>query len=212
VIVFIVVPNNKSLVSYRDISLGYLGSPTKDRIIESRGEDIPFIVEELSQNGKKVFGLTGSDLLREYQLSKYNSRLAIVKTVSWIDKKAKFGKPTLCLLGPKEKNLEQLSKNLKVCINSKYKNLAKKYLNVLESNGYNFVKIYLSGSTEAAYCNGLSDLVVDIVYTGASIREAGLEVYDKIFESDFVVITAKNPVKLVSNKLPVNSSVGDNND
>ena len=191
-IVFIVVPNNKSLASYRDVALSYFSSLSKDRIIESRGEDIPFIVEELSQNGKKVFGLTGSDLLREYQLSKYNSRLVIVKTISWMDKKAKFGKPTLCLLGPKDKNLEQLPKNLKVCINSKYKNLAKRYLNVLENKGYSFVKIYLSGSTEAAYCNGLSDLVIDIVYTGASIKKANLDVYDKIFESDFLIIGAKN--------------------
>ncbi len=191
-IVFIVVPNNKSLVSYRDIALGCLGSPTKGSIIESRGEDIPFIVKELSQNGKKVFGLTGSDLLREYQLSKYNSRLVIVKTIPWTDKKAKFGKPTLCLLGPREKDLQKLSKNLKVCINSKYKNIAKRYLNVLEGKGYSFVKIYLSGSTEAAYCNGLSDLVIDIVYTGASVKEANLDVYDKIFESDFVIIGVKN--------------------
>ena len=191
-IVFIVVPNNKSLVSYRDTALSYFDNLQKDKIVESRGEDIPFIVEELSQNGKKVFGLTGSDLLKEYQLSKYNSKLVIVKIISWADKKAMFGKPTLCLLGPKEKDLEQLPKILKVCINSKYKNLAKRYLNVLENQGYSFVKIYLSGSTEAAYCNGLSDLVIDIVYTGASIKEANLEVYGKIFESDFVIIGVKN--------------------
>ena len=190
-IVFIVVPNNKSLASYRDTTLSYFGNLTKDKLVESRGEDVPFIVEELSQNGKKVFGLTGSDLLREYQLSKYNSGLFIVKTISWTDNKAKFGKPALCLLGPKEKSLEQLSKNLKVCINSKYKNIAKRYLNVLESKGYSFVKIYLSGSTEAAYCNELSDLVIDIVYTGASIKEANLDTYDKIFESDFVIISSK---------------------
>ena len=191
-IAFIVVPNNKSLASYRDAALRYFGNLSKDRIVESRGEDIPFIVEELSQNGKKVFGLTGSDLVKEYGLAKYNSKLIIIKTISWVDEKAKFGKPTLCLLGPKNKNLEQLPKKLKVCINSKYKNLAKKYLNVLESKGYSFVKIYLSGSTEAAYCNGLSDLVIDIVYTGASIKKANLDVYDKIFESDFLIIGAKN--------------------
>ena len=191
-IAFIVVPNNKSLAGYRDVALGCFNNLPNKRIVESRGEDIPFIVEELSQNGKKVFGLTGSDLLREYNLSKYNSRLIVIKTISWMDKKAKFGKPALCLLGPKNKSLDELSKNLKVCINSKYKNLAKKYLNVLESEGYSFVKIYLSGSTEAAYCNGLSDLVIDIVYTGASIKKADLDVYDKIFESDFVVIGVEN--------------------
>lgn len=191
-IVFIVAPNNKSLANYVDISLQYLGNPPKDKIVMSRGEDIPFIIEELSQNGKKVIGLTGRDLFKEYELSKYNTKLKILKTISWNDKKAIFGKPVLCLLGSKDKKLDDLPKNLRVCINSKYKNLSKKYLNILESKGYRFIKIYLSGSTESAYCNGISDLVIDIVYTGSSIKNAGLDVYDKIFESDFVIIGVKD--------------------
>ena len=194
-IVFIVVPNNKSLVNYRDTALSYFGNLPKGVIVESRGEDIPFIVEELSKNGKIALGLTGSDLLKEYQLSKYNTKLYVIKTISWKDEKAKFGKPTLCLLGSKETKLEQLPKNLRVCINSKYKNIAKRYLNILEGRRFKFVKMYLSGSTEAAYCKGLSDLLIDIVYTGNSIKEANLEVYDKIFESDFVIIDAKKAIQ-----------------
>ena len=190
-IIFIVVPNNKSLANYAELTLKGMGNPQKEKLIISRGEDIPFILGELSQNGKKVVGLTGRDLLREYELSNYKSNLIILKTITWIDEKAIFGKPTLCLLGPKDKKLNDLPKNLKVCINSKYKNLAKKYLNNLENNGYNFTKIYLSGSTESAYYSGLSDLVIDIVYTGSSIKKANLDVYDKIFESDFVVIGVK---------------------
>jgi len=191
-IVFIVVPNNRSLANYVDVALSYLSNPAKDRIIKSRGEDIPFIVEELSKNGKKVIGLTGKDLLREYELFEYNTKLVVLKTIVWFDKNALFGKPVLCLLGPKSKRLDDLPENLKVCINFKYKNLAKKYLNLLENRSYTFTKIYLSGSTEAAYSNGLSDLVIDIVYTGSSMRNASLEVYDKIFESDFVIIGVKN--------------------
>jgi len=196
------VPNNRSLANYVEIALNYCVNPTKDRIIKSRGEDIPFIVEELSQNGKTVVGLTGKDLLREYELSKYNSKLAILKTVLWRDNNAMFGKPVLCLLGPKNKELEELPKNLKVCINSKYKNLSKKYLNLLEGKGYTFVKIYLSGSTEAAYSNGLSDLVIDIVYTGTSMKNANLRVYDRIFESDFVMIGTKGNLDNVKNIEP----------
>lgn len=191
-IVFIVVPNNRSLANYVDITLQYLENPSKDKVVISRGEDIPFVIEELLQNGKKAIGLTGRDLFKEYELSKYDTKLVILKTIDWNDKNAVFGKPVLCLLGPKGKKLEELPKNLKVSINSKYKNLAKKYLNILEGKGYRFAKIYLSGSTEAAYCNGISDLVMDIVYTGSSMTNANLEVYDKIFESDFVIIGAKN--------------------
>lgn len=191
-IVFIVVPNNKSLANYVDITLRYLGNPPKDRVVVSRGEDIPFIIEELSQNGKKAIGLTGRDLFKEYELSNYSTKLLVLKTIDWNDKNAMFGKPVLCILGPKGKKLEDLPKNLRVSINSKYKNLAKKYLNILEDKGYRFAKIYLSGSTESAYCNGISDLVIDIVYTGSSIKNANLEVYDKIFESDFVIVGVKN--------------------
>lgn len=191
-IVFIVVPNNKSLANYVDITLRYLGNPSKDKVVVSRGEDVPFIIEELSQNGKKIIGLTGRDLFKEYELSKYSTKLLVLKTIDWNDKNAMFGKPVLCLLGPRGKKLEDLPKNIRVSINSKYKNLAKKYLNILEGKGYRFVKIYLSGSTESAYCNGISDLVIDIVYTGSSIKNANLEVYDKIFESDFVIVGVKN--------------------
>ena len=186
------MPNNRSLASYVETSLQRLGNPSKDKIVVSRGEDIPFIIEELSQNGKVVIGLTGGDLFKEYELSAYKTKLKVLKTIPWDDDKAMFGKPVLCLLGPKGKKLENLPKRLKVSINSKYSNLAKKYLNNLEDKGYKFSKIYLSGSTESAYCNGISDLVVDIVYTGSSIKNANLEVYDKIFESDFVIIGVKN--------------------
>ena len=191
-IVFIVVPNNKSLANYVDITLQYLGNSSKDRVVVSRGEDVPFIIEELSQNGKRIIGLTGRDLFKEYELSKYNTNIVVLKTINWDDQNAMFGKPVLCLLGPKGKKLEDLPKNLRVSINSKYKNLAKKYLNILEDKGYRFAKIYLSGSTESAYCNGISDLVIDIVYTGSSMKNANLEVYDKIFESDFVILGVKN--------------------
>ena len=126
-IVFIVVPNNKSLANYVDITLQYLGNPSKDRVVVSRGEDVPFIIEELSQNGKRIIGLTGRDLFKEYELSKYNTNIVVLKTINWDDQNAMFGKPVLCLLGPKGKKLEDLPKNLRVSINSKYKNLAKKY-------------------------------------------------------------------------------------
>jgi len=76
-------------------------------------------------------------------------------------------------------------------VNKKYRDLSKKYLNVLEEKGYSFDRIYVSGSTENVY-RGLSDLVVDIVYTGTSMKKANLTVYDKIMESDFVVIGIEN--------------------
>lgn len=193
---YIIVPNNTNLVNHVDAAIKSFGMPKGSRIIKSRGEDIPLIVEEFFKKGINAVGMTGRDLLKEYQLSNENTELSVIKTIAWVDKKAMFGKPVLCLLGPKGRSMKSMPKKLRVCINSKYKYLADKYLNQLEIKDYELEKIFLSGSTEASYTSGLADLVIEIVYTGASIEEAGLEVYDKIYESDFVVIGVKKPEEI----------------
>ncbi len=48
--------------------------------------------------------------------------------------------------------------------------------------------MYLNGCTEEAYQMGLCDLVIDIVYSGKSAREAGLGVIERIMESDIVLL------------------------
>lgn len=204
---FVVVPNNTSLLSYVDAAMDLLKIPENYKIIKSRGEDIPLIVEEFSKRGINAIGMTGKDLLKEYRLSNGETKLSVVKIIPWLDKNAIFGKPVLCLLGPKNKKMEDLPKNLRICINSKYKNLANKYLNQLELKDYSFEKVYLSGSTEAAYSTGLTDLVIDIVYTGTSIRNAGLEVYDKIYESDFVIIGIKNSEETAKNSNGISTTI-----
>jgi len=167
----------------------------KGKIIEVRGEDVPQIIDSNEKNN--LIGITGEDLYREYVLENYNSKLKILKRVFWQDKEALFGKPVLCLLGKKEKGLEEIKKKtIKVGINNKYKKIAKKYLNNLELEGYNFEKTYFSGSTEEIFQLGLIDLIIDIVLSGSSAEKAGLEVYDKIFESDIVIIRRKNEGKI----------------
>lgn len=52
--------------------------------------------------------------------------------------------------------------------------------------------MYTKGMSEMLFSEGLSDLVIDIVYTGRSIQEAGLSVYEKIFSSDFVILGGKD--------------------
>ena len=106
-----------------------------------------------------------------------------------------FGKPVLCLLGPIGKKLNEMGKNLRVAISDKYEKLSKHYLNLLENLGYRFEKIYLSGSVEEAFARGIADIVIDIVYSGGSAKKAGLECYDKIFESDMVIIGQKEDFK-----------------
>lgn len=189
----IVVPKNRSLKECKEI----VGTLLKDegikgyKILEVRGEDIAFFVSKLLKENKNAIGITGEDLLREWQLENPTENLDIIRRYEWRDKEALFDKPVLCLLGPKGKKLEDLPKNLKVAISDKYKKISKHYLNLLENLGYKFEKIYLSGSVEEAFAHGIADIVIDIVYSGKSANKAGLRCYDKIFESDIAIIGEK---------------------
>lgn len=173
----------------KDIAKGY----NIEKSIEVRGEDIPLIVSRFVREGKKTIGITGEDLFKEFLIENRDPKIKALKTIAWEDEKCIFGKPTLCLLGPKGKTLNELPKILRVGINEKYKELAKRdCLNNLENKGYKLDKIYASGSTEELFVNGIVDLVIEIVYSGKSAEEANLSIYEKLFESDIVIIGAKD--------------------
>ena len=188
--IIFIVPKNSGLAICKSFINGYSGE-----IIEVRGEDVPSFVSNLSKLGKNVIGITGEDLLKEFLLSNKNSGVSIVKRIDWKDDNCIYGKPTLCLLGDDKKKLEDLDKQQRVCINKKYSKIAKKYLARLEDRGFRFEKLYLSGATESTFVNNISDLVIDIVYSGKSAKEAGLAIYDKIFSSDIVIIGCKGVLK-----------------
>jgi len=186
----IVVPKNSSLKSCREVveTLAKDEGIKNERVLEVRGEDVAFFVDKLAKQNKKVMGITGEDLFREWQLKNPSDSLDIIRRYEWRDKEAMFGKPVLSLLGPKGKKLEDLSKNLKIAISDKYTEISKHYLDLLEKEGYKFEKVYLSGSVELAFLYGIADIIIDIVYTGKSAEEVGLKCYNILFEADVVVI------------------------
>ena len=178
--IIFIIPKNSGLSICREIAERYSGE-----LIELRGEDIPLMVSNLVRQKKKVIGITGEDLFIEYLLRTKDKSLEIKKTKVWKDRNCLFEKPTLCLLGPKDKNFEDMPKKLKICINSKYKELSKKYCtNLLENKWYQIEKVYASGATEEFFSKKIVDLVIDIVCSGKSTDLAGLKVYDKLFSSD----------------------------
>ncbi len=183
---FIIVPKNSGLDKCKKIVYDvFKGLEIK----EVRGEDIPLFTEKLIEENKNIAGITGEDLFKEFLLNNRNSQLTILKRIPWEEDRFIYKKPALCLLGNKNKKFNELPKRIKICINSKYKELAKKYcINPLENNGYSIEKIYVSGATEEFLVRGLADAVIDIVCTGESIRKANLIIYEKIFESDIVII------------------------
>ncbi len=182
----IILPKNSGLLEFKC----QVESLPNTKILV-RGEDVAFFVDKMISKGINCIGLTGQDLFKEYKLKNPLSSVQEIKNLGWKDKKSLFGKPVLCLLGPcgKElKNLDTSSGKLKIAINSKYRAIADNFLGKLVQKGYSFEKYYLTGATEQAASNGIADLIIDIVSTGSSAREAGLRVYDRIMESDAILV------------------------
>ncbi len=77
--------------------------------------------------------------------------------------------------------------NIKVA--TKMVNITKNYF-ASRAMGVDIIK--LSGSIELAPLIGLSDIIVDIVETGSTMRENGLRVEEDIMESSAHLIANKN--------------------
>ena len=86
-----------------------------------------------------------------------------------------FGKCHFVLAGPKEKNF--FSGYAAKTIASKYSNVTRNYF---EHKAMDVRIIKIEGSVELAPLLGLSDAIVDIMETGTTLRENGLEVIETI--------------------------------
>ena len=182
-----IIPKNSGLSKCKEIAISMIKD--KSKLQEVRGEDVPLFVEKLIKENANAIGITGEDLFKEFCLNNRNTKLKILERFAWKDDAFIYKKPALCFLGNKERKFEELPKKMKICINSKYKEIAKKYcINILENKGYEIEKIYVSGATESFFTKGLADGIIDIVCSGKSSEKANLQIYDKIFESDIVII------------------------
>lgn len=102
-----------------------------------------------------------------------------------------FGKCRFALAGPKGKDF--FSGYSAKTIATKYPNVARNYF---EKKAMDVRVIKIEGSVELAPLLGLSDAIVDIVETGSTLRENGLEVIETICD-----ISARLIVNLASLKL-----------
>ncbi len=98
-----------------------------------------------------------------------------------------FGKCKLSIAGPSGEIVYRKDEVLKVA--TKYPHIANKYF---EKKKQKIEIIELNGSVELAPLVGLSDVIVDIVETGNTLRANGLEVIEDMFN-----ISAR----LISNKI-----------
>ena len=88
-----------------------------------------------------------------------------------------FGKCRMCVCGP-ESARELLKHHEMIRVASKYPNIAKDYFYNKKHQTVEIIK--LNGSVELAPIVNLSEVIVDIVETGSTLRENGLEVLEEI--------------------------------
>ena len=125
------------------------------------------------ERGAADIGVAGKDILLEYRPDVYEL----------LD--LKMGKCHMAVAG-KSDFIDDRKRTLKVA--TKFTNIAKDYY---ASQGREIDIIHLNGSIELAPILGLSDVIVDIVETGATLKENHLEVVEK-----FTPISAR----LIANK------------
>ena len=133
----------------------------KLRFFLAKGPDVPSYVE----NGAADIGVVGEDTLIEEDRNLYKV----------LD--LEFGKCTMCVCGfEKSRGLLQHHEFIRVA--SKYPRIARDYFENVKHQTVDIVK--LNGSVELAPIVGLSDVIVDIVETGSTLRENGLTVLEEI--------------------------------
>ncbi|MBR5881770.1 MAG: ATP phosphoribosyltransferase, partial [Clostridia bacterium] len=135
--------------------------------------DVPIYVER----GVADVGVAGSDILMEYSPDVY--------TLLDLD----IGKCRFCVAAPVEFE-DDFSKPLRVA--TKFRNVATGYYN---ERGRAIDIIKLGGSIELAPVLGLSDVIVDIVETGTTLKENGLCVKAEIAPISARLIANKTAYK-----------------
>ncbi len=133
----------------------------KLRFFLSKASDVPTYVEY----GAADIGVVGKDTILEEGRNIYE-----VMDLG-------FGKCRMCVCGP-ESARPLLQKNDIIRVASKYPNIAKDYFNNKKNQTVEIIK--LNGSVELAPIVDLSEVIVDIVETGSTLRENGLTVLEEI--------------------------------
>lgn len=143
----------------------------------SKTSDVPTYVEY----GAADIGVVGSDTILEE-----GRRLLEVLDLG-------LGKCRMCVAGPASAR-ELLKKNEIIRVASKYPKIAKDYFYNKKHQTVEIVK--LNGSVELAPIVGLSEVIVDIVETGSTLKENGLEVLEEICPLSARVVVNEASMKL----------------
>lgn len=135
------------------------------------------------ERGAADIGVAGKDILLEYEPDIYEL----------LD--LKIGKCRMAVAAKKDFR-DNMGRTLKVA--TKFSNIAGNYY---RSKGRDIDIIHLNGSIEIAPILGLSDVIVDIVETGTTLKENDLTVFDTVVPISARLISNKASYKFKSEQI-----------
>ena len=153
----------------------FVNEEYKMKFFLAKASDVPTYVEY----GAADIGVVGKDTLVEE-----GKKLYEVLDLG-------FGKCRMCVCGPASAR-ELLKHHERIRVASKYPNIAKDYFYNKKHQTVDIIK--LNGSVELGPLVELSDVIVDIVETGSTLRENGLEVLEEVCPLSARMIV--NPVSM----------------
>ena len=155
----------------------FVNEDLKLKFFLAKASDVPTYVEY----GAADIGIVGEDTILEEGRNLYE-----VMDLG-------FGKCKMCVCGP-ESAREKLQHGELIRVASKYPSIAKDYFYNKKFQTVEIIK--LNGSVELAPIVGLSEVIVDIVETGSTLKANGLTVLEEICD-----LSARMVVNQVSLKM-----------
>ena len=160
----------------------FINEDLKIKMFLSKASDVPTYVEY----GAADIGVVGKDTILEEGRKLYE-----VMDLG-------FGKCRMCVCGP-ESARELLKHQQLIRVASKYPNIAKDYFNNIKHQTVDVIKLH--GSVELAPIVGLSEVIVDIVETGTTLKENGLMVLEEICPLSARVVVNQVSMKMENERI-----------
>lgn len=148
----------------------------------AKGPDVPTYVEY----GAADIGVVGKDTIDEEGRKLYE-----VLDLG-------FGKCRMCVCGPAGAG-ELLQHQEQIRVATKYPHIAKEYFYNKKHQTVEIIR--LNGSIELAPLVGLSEVIVDIVETGSTLRENGLEVLEEVCPLSARVVVNRVSMQMESERI-----------
>ena len=186
---------NETLDLFRRIGISPAGIGEKDsrkliftdeenkiRFFMAKGPDVPTYVAY----GAADIGIVGRDTILEegrkiYEVLDLN-----------------YGRCRMCICGP-EKAKEALNNGEHIRVATKYPNIAREYFMGRKHQTVEIIK--MNGSIELAPMVGLSEVICDIVETGSTLRENGLQVLEEVCSLSARVVVNQVSMKMENERI-----------